>query len=264
MSDEKCRRDLPVGFFDSGLGGLSVLKSALKILPSEDYYYVGDSAHAPYGSRPAGEIRELTFSCVEKMRERGIKALVIACNTATAAAVTQVRERYPEMPVIGIEPALKPAVERSRGGQIIVMATLMTLRQQKFRNLLDQYAGRAWVTPVPCEGLMEFVEEGNLNGAELDSYFHRHLDPVATDRLESIVLGCTHYPFLKGHLRRYFSGRNIDLIDGSDGTVRELRRRLEETGLLRETGRKGTVEIENTAGEKMIARSRKLLSLPTD
>ena len=265
MSEEaEERRNLPVGFFDSGLGGLSVLKAALQLLPDENYLYLGDSANAPYGSRPVEEIRAMTFTGIEKMRERGIKALVIACNTATAAAVTQVREKYPEMPVIGIEPALRPAVVRSRGGQIVVMATPMTLRQQKFQNLLHHFSDQAWITPLPCEGLMEFVEQGNLEGPELDEYFHTHLDPLVTDLLESIVLGCTHYPFLRPYLRRYFAGREVALIDGSEGTVRELRRKLAAEGLLRTGTEPGTLALYNTAGPEMADRSRRMLSMPTD
>lgn len=143
---------LPIGFMDSGLGGLSVLREAIKIMPSEDFIYYGDSLNAPYGTKTTEAIRELTFHVVEKLLNQGIKGLVIACNTATGAAVNQLRSAYPDLPIIGIEPAIKPAVMCNHGGRILVMATPMTIKQRKFRELLDLYKDKAEVIPVPCEG----------------------------------------------------------------------------------------------------------------
>ena len=182
---------------DSGLGGLSVLREAIKLMPKEDFIYYGDSLHAPYGVKPQAEIRDLTFAVVEKLLDMGIKGLAVACNTATSAAVRLLRNTYPELPIVGIEPAVKPAVTESHGGRILVMATPMTLKQEKFQNLLAKYREQADIVPVQCDGLMEFVEHGDLDGQELDDYFAEKLSPVLTDDTESIVLGCTHYPFLK-------------------------------------------------------------------
>ena len=182
---------------DSGLGGLSVLREAIKLMPKEDFIYYGDSLHAPYGVKPQAEIRDLTFAVVEKLLDMGIKGLAVACNTATSAAVRLLRNTYPELPIVGLDPAVKPAVTESHGGRILVMATPMTLKQEKFQNLLAKYREQADIVPVQCDGLMEFVEHGDLDGQELDDYFAEKLSPVLTDDTESIVLGCTHYPLLK-------------------------------------------------------------------
>lgn len=248
---------------DSGLGGLSVLREAIKLMPKEDFIYYGDSLHAPYGVKPQAEIRDLTFAVVEKLLDMGIKGLAVACNTATSAAVRLLRNTYPELPIVGIEPAVKPAVTESHGGRILVMATPMTLKQEKFQNLLAKYREQADIVPVQCDGLMEFVEHGDLDGQELDDYFAEKLSPVLTDDTESIVLGCTHYPFLKKELRHFLGDRDIHLIDGSLGTSRELMRRLKVQGLLRTDDHKGNVQIINSSGkQELIDLSLKLLNLP--
>ena len=258
-------KNLPIGFVDSGLGGLSVLREAVRIMPNEDFIYFGDSANAPYGTKPQELIRELTFHAVEKLLDYGIKGLAVACNTATSAAVRPLRTKYPELPIVGIEPAIKPAVVNNRGGRILVMATPMTIRQKKYHNLLDKYKDEADIVSVPCEGLMEFVEQGNIDGEELDTYFDIHLKPYLTDDTETIVLGCTHYPFLKHHIKRFLGERKISLIDGSLGTSLELKRRLAEKNLLRGESRKGKVEIQNSTGkEEMIVLSYHLLNMPID
>lgn len=257
--------DAPIGFIDSGLGGLSVLKEAVKLMPAEDFIYYGDSANAPYGTKTTAEIRRLTFQAAEYLISKGIKGLAIACNTATGAAVKELRAAYPQLPVVGIEPAVKPAARMSRGGTILVLATPMTIKQDKFKNLVARYSNEAHIVPVPCEGLMEFVERGNLDSSVLDKYFSEHLMPYLAEDTETVVLGCTHYPFLRPNLKDFLGERDIKIIDGSRGTSAELRRRLEEKGLLRTDAHKGQVTVENSTGKKsMIERSYKLLSLPVD
>ena len=263
MDDILAKRELPIGFMDSGLGGLSVLREAARIMPAEDFIYYGDSANAPYGTKPTEVIRELTFNVVKKLLCRGIKGLAVACNTATSAAVRRLREEYPDLSIVGIEPAIKPAAINNHGGRVIVMATPMTIKQPKFHVLLDKYKDMAEIVPVQCEGLMEYVEHGNLDGAELDTYFTEHLAPYLTDDTETIVLGCTHYPFLKAHLREYLKNDKIQLIDGSYGTSMELKRQLKEKNLLRDENRSGSIVIENSSGDpKMIELSRRLLEMP--
>lgn len=262
---DKLEKHLPIGFMDSGLGGLSVLREALRVLPYDDFIYYGDSRNAPYGVKDQETIRRLTFQVVEKLLDRGIKGLAIACNTATSAAVARLRVLYPELPIVGIEPAVKPAAEQSRGGRILVMATPMTIQQEKFHRLLGRYEDQARITPVPCEGLMEFVEQGELDGETLEAYFREHLTPYLTEDTETIVLGCTHYPFLKGYLRTFLGSRQIRLIDGSRGTALELRRRLEEKGLVQEEPGERKVQIENSLNDpEMIERSWRLLEIPID
>lgn len=254
---------LPIGFMDSGLGGISVLREAVRILPEENFIYYGDSKNAPYGEKSAEEIKALTFKAVEKLREIGIKALVVACNTATGAAISDLRTTYPDMPVIGIEPAVRPAVVCGHGGRILVMATPMTIKQRKFLDLLAKYQGEAEIVPVPCPGLMEFVEKGIFDGEVLKKYFDEHLADFLTENTESIVLGCTHYPFLESQIKEYLGNRNISLIDGSRGTSSELKRQLERAGLRKMGEEKGNVTILNSLeDEKMIELSYKLLKLP--
>lgn len=262
MEELKLSKELPIGFMDSGLGGLSVLREAVKLMPNEDFIYYGDSANAPYGTKPPEVIRELTFNVVEGLLKRGIKGLAVACNTATSAAVRPLRERYPELPIVGIEPAVKPAAINNHGGRVIVMATPMTIRQPKFNSLLNKYKDMAEFVPVECKGLMEYVEHGELDGKALDEYFEEHLKPYITEDTETIVLGCTHYPFLSPHLKEYLNNDNIKLIDGSYGTSMELKRQLKEKNLLRNEERKGIITIENSShDEKILELSKKLLNM---
>lgn len=265
MTDLEYKRNLPIGFMDSGLGGLSVLREAIQLMPAEDFIYYGDSINAPYGTKEQTLIRDLTYAVVEKLLKRGIKGLAVACNTATSAAVRQLRLDYPELPIVGIEPAIKPAVSHNQGGRILVMATPMTIQQPKYHALLERHQGNCEIVSVPCEGLMEFVEQGNIDGQELDGYFEEHLLPYLAENTESIVLGCTHYPFLKRHLKRFLGNRPIELLDGSRGTSLELRRRLQEKDLLCQEEKMGNIEIINSTGkQEMIDLSYQLLNLPIE
>ncbi|MCH5252463.1 MAG: glutamate racemase [Lachnospiraceae bacterium] len=265
MLDLGQKKNLPIGFMDSGLGGLSVLREAVRIMPAEDFIYYGDSLHAPYGTKEQEEIRELTFDVVKKLLKQGIKGLAVACNTATSAAVRKLRSDYPELPIVGIEPAIKPAVMNHKNGRILVMATPMTIRQKKYQELLERYNNQAEIISVPCEGLMEFVERGSIDAEELNTYFQEHLTPYLSEDTETIVLGCTHYPFLKPYLKNFLGDSATRLIDGSLGTSMELKRRLGEKNLLREENRKGHVEIINSTGRQdMIDLSYRLLEMPVE
>lgn len=263
--EQNKEKELPIGFMDSGLGGISVLKAAVQIMPNEDFIYFGDSKNAPYGVKDRERIRELTFHVVKKLMKQGIKGLAVACNTATSAAVKDLRLMYPDLPLVGIEPAIKPAVSQYKGGEILVLATPMTIRQEKFHNLLGLYKEQAHIIPVPCAGLMEFVEEGHLDGEFLDAYFSKYLLPYITDKTETIVLGCTHYPFLRPHLREFLGNRRIEIIDGSMGTAKELKRRLGEKNLLHAEKREQKIIFENSMEkQEMIDLSWQLLRLPID
>lgn len=250
----------PIGFLDSGVGGLSVMKEAIKIMPNENYIYFGDSKNAPYGVKSTKEIRDLTFKAVEFLISKGIKGLVVACNTATSAAVRELRTVYPDMPLVGIEPAIKPAVELGRDGKILIMATPMTIKQDKFKLLLDKYKDKAEIVPIPCAGLMEFIESGVLDGIELEYYLKEKLSDYSSENVSSVVLGCTHYPFVKDSISKIL-GKNVEVIDGGEGTAREIKRRLAEKNLLNTNTTKGKIEIYNSLGEyKIIDLSWKLLS----
>lgn len=249
---------MPIGFLDSGVGGLSVMKEALKIMPNENYIYFGDSNNAPYGTKTVKEVRELTFKAVDFLLSKGVKGIVVACNTATSAAVADLRKIYPNLPLVGIEPALKPAVQLNSDGNILIMATPMTLREVKFNSLLEKYKEVAKIIPVPCAGLMEFIEAGVLDGIELEVYLNEKLSSY--NNISSIVLGCTHYPFVKELISKVV-GENVSIIDGGMGTSREIKRRLDMNGLLSDSKEKGKIEVYNSKDDdELIMLSWKLIS----
>ena len=258
------QKDCPILVFDSGMGGISVLREIVRLMPEENYIYYGDSANAPYGTKDMSQVRRLTISCVEEMVEKyHIKAAAIACNTATSAAVRILRGMYPAMPIVGVEPAVKPAVMAEDHARILVMATPFTLKEQKFHDLEERYSDRASIIPLPCPGLMEFVEAGILGGEELDSFLHKLLDPYRGKDLTGIVLGCTHYPFLRNAIRKVV-GPSIEIYDGGYGTAKELRRRLDQAGLRKtDSGEPGNLEFLNSSDDPvLITRSKMLFSHP--
>ena len=241
-------KNSPIGFFDSGVGGLSVLREAISIMPNENYIYFGDSKNAPYGTKKLDEVRHLTFNAADFLREKNVKAIVIACNTATSAAIEELRNKYIDIPIIGIEPALKPAVKLNRNGSILIMATPMTLREKKFKQLMLKYDDGCDIVPMPCPRLVEFVESGILEGEELEEYLRNKLQDYIEKDIAAIVLGCTHYPFIKETLAKVV-GKEIPLIDGGIGTSHELQRKLKEKGTLTESKSKGKIEIYNSTND---------------
>ncbi|MPL93394.1 Glutamate racemase 2 [bioreactor metagenome] len=254
-------KNRPIGFFDSGVGGLSVMKEAIKIMPNENYIYFGDSKNAPYGVKSVSEVRDLTFKAVEILLNKGVKGIAIACNTATSAAVAELRKVYPELPLVGIEPALKPAVELNIQGNILIMATTMTLKEEKFNKLMGKYKDKASIIPIPCPGLVEFIESGKLQGEEIEEYLSNKINTYNKGKIASIVLGCTHYPFITDTLSKIV-GKDVIIMDGGLGTVKELRRRLENKNLLTERNKKGEIEVINSYGKnEFIDLSNKLLNM---
>lgn len=241
----------PVAVFDSGLGGISVLRELVRTLPRENYLYFGDSLHAPYGTKTPQEVISLSLQAADRLLAQGAKALVVACNTATSAAIRTLRKTYPELAIVGTEPAIKPAVERHPGGRILMLATAMTVQKEKFQRLKAQYDDQAQIIPIACSGLMEYVEQGILRGAEVEGYLLDKLEPYLKVPIDAVVLGCTHYPFLRGAIRRIV-GRRPEIIDGSIGIARQLERRLEEQGLLNPGDVSGKVEFQNSLDEPEI------------
>ena len=242
-----------VAVFDSGVGGISVLRHLLKHMPGERFLYFGDSANAPYGSRSTEEVRQLTLAAAKKLTtEYPLKALVIACNTATAAAVKEVRAAYPHLIVIGIEPALKVAADHFPGGRVGVMATEVTLREEKFDLLLHRFDENCTIAKIPAPGLVQLIEAGKVEGEETEALLRGILGPYI-GRLDALVLGCTHYPFAAKAISRVL-GEEVALLEGGGGTARETKRRLEAAGLL-ENG-EGEVKILNSSPDpKMVELS---------
>lgn len=248
-------RESPIAVFDSGLGGISVLRELRRQLPQERFLYFGDSANAPYGTRPTEEIRALTLKNAERLFSMGAKALVLACNTATSAAVDELRARYPEKIIIGIEPALKPAVDRHPNGKILVMATEATLRERKFAALMERYGACCQICKCPCPALVELVERGQTSGDAVEAALRGYLADYLLPPPDAVVLGCTHYPFLRAVVR-VVVGEGPELLDGADGTAKETRRRLAAADLLRSGA--GEVRLCNS-DPKMLPLSQRLL-----
>lgn len=245
-----------IAVFDSGVGGISVLRQLRKELPQERFLYFGDSANAPYGTRPTEEIRALAIAVADQLVNRGIKALVVACNTATSAAICQLRSRWKDLIVVGIEPALKPAADLFPGGNIGVMATPATLREEKFSGLLTRYGNHCNVIKLPAPGLVELVEHGKANSPETEQLLTKLLGSCI-GKLDAVVLGCTHYPLASESIAHVLGNQTV-LLDGGEGTARETRRRLKNAGLLSDGP--GSVEIENSLDDPaMIELSWKLL-----
>ena len=230
-----------IGVFDSGVGGISVLRELVKIMPQEKYLYFGDCANAPYGTRSTAQVRQLTMAAAEILMDRDIKALVVACNTATAAAIHDLRQRYPDRIIVGIEPALKVAADHFPAGRVGVMATPVTLREEKF-NQLSQRFGDMQVSLIPVPGLVELIEKGSSQ-EELETFLRPVLESYV-NKLDAVVLGCTHYPFASEAISGILGGQ-VALLDGGRGTALQTRRRLEEEGLLWDGP--GSVQIENSA-----------------
>jgi glutamate racemase len=218
-------RRAPIGVFDSGVGGLTVLAEIQRLLPAESLLYVADSGHIPYGEKSAAFIRERCVAVAQFYRQQGVKALVIACNTATVAAVADLRERYPDWPVVGMEPAVKPAAAATRSGTVGVLATTGTLQSAKFAALLDRFASNVRVITQPCPGLVELIEAGDLHAPALARLLEGYVRPLLDAGCDTLILGCTHYPFLKPLLARLVPAE-VTLIDTGAAVARQLQRLL--------------------------------------
>ena len=248
----------PIGLLDSGLGGIGVLGEALRQLPNEDYVYYGDTANAPYGDKAPEEVLGLVHQAVERLIELRCKAIVIACNTATSVSAGKLRQEL-DLPIIGMEPALKPASQLPGGGKILVMATRVTLALPKFQALMAQYGRDA--VPVPCPGLMECVERGELEGPKVTALLRQLLGPWLSQPIKAVVLGCTHYPFLRKTIAALFPA-GTPLIDGNAGSVRQLRRRLEEQDLLSDRQEPGRITfLSSSEDPSVLQRMQTMLEL---
>ena len=257
--EKKTKVDQPIAVLDSGVGGISVLRELVRLMPHENFVYYGDSKNAPYGEKTPQEVLDITRANLNMLRARGIKALVLACNTATGVAARTLREENGGFILVGIEPAIKPALLLGDRPRVLVMATPLTLKQQKFCALMEQFSDREDIIPLPCSGLAELIEAGELEGEKLENYLKKLFAPHLGEKIDAVVLGCTHYPHIKAEIAKQLP-KGVVTLDGSKGTARETARRLRSAGLLRERG-EGRVEIENSLGdEKLLALSWQLLT----
>lgn len=241
----------PIGVFDSGVGGLSVLREIRRELPAEDLIYVADSGYAPYGDRAEDYVRGRAIAIMEFLREQNVKAVVVACNTATGIAVDALRARYSE-PIVAIEPAVKPAAAQTRSKVVGVLATTQTLAGQKFAKLVSTHAGEVEVLTQACSGLVEQVERGALASESTRSLVEQYLRPLLDKGADTIVLGCTHYPFVSDVIRDV-AGPAVNIIDSAGPVARELRRRLQQNGLLAAEPRAGMETFWTTGSPEQVA-----------
>lgn len=258
ISEYSLEHSQPIGMMDSGLGGISVLREVRKLLPQEDCIFFGDSANAPYGDRSLGEIRQLTETVVEGLMKQRVKAVVIACNTASSAAGAMLREKYPWLPIIAIEPALKPAVLYKKGSRVLVLATSTTIRERKFKALMESYENDAEIIPMPLPGLPEFVERGELDSPALRNFLSGKFAALGDKKVDSVVLGCTHYPFVRPVIQELL-GDDVKIFDGAAGTARQLKRQLEQRGLLNINNGAGNIFWQNSSSDKRLLELSQML-----
>ncbi|NLI92474.1 MAG: glutamate racemase [Peptococcaceae bacterium] len=224
-----------IGFFDSGVGGISVLHEALRQLPNENYIYYADTDHVPYGTKSKEEVKQYVFQAVEVMARVGMKALVVACNTATSIAINELRQQY-SFPILGMEPAVKPAVEKNCSKRILVTATPLTLKEEKYQDLVSRLDHAHIVDGVALPELVDYAEKFVFDQNEILEYLKAKLSGFELNQYGTVVLGCTHFQFYRSYFQKLFSG-DTDIIDGSTGTINYLRKTLSEREITNSNGK---------------------------
>lgn len=243
----------PIGIFDSGIGGLSVAHSIRKELPHENLIYLADSLHAPYGDKTADAIKQRSALMVDFLLQQNVKAVVVACNTATVSAIQSLRSKF-SVPIIGIEPGVKPAMLATHNGVIGVLATEQTLMSQSFIQLASRFSADISIEVQACPGLVEQIERSNLNSAETNELVKKYLRPLLQKGADTIVLGCTHYAFLSPLIKK-IAGKGVEIINTHDAVAKEVLRRVEEEGISTSNPGKGR-ESFWTSGDTTIASQR--------
>lgn len=240
-------RTRPIGIFDSGIGGLTVTAAIRQALPHERLLYFGDNAHIPYGDRTLREVRGFSASITRGLLAQGCKLIVIACNTASAAALVQLREAYPMMPFVGMEPAIKPAAERSRSGVVGVIATKATFQGELFAAVKERFAQNVTVLEQPCPGLVQAIERGEVDSPSTEAMLRGWLEPMLAKGIDALVLACTHYPLVRPLIER-ICGPDVEIIDPAPAVARRVQQVLSERDLLAPEGTIGTLTCR-TSGE---------------
>jgi glutamate racemase len=231
----------PIGVFDSGVGGLSILKSIHELLPAENLLYVADSAHAPYGPKGEAFIQERCETIVQFFVRHGVKAVVMACNTATAAAIARLRREYP-LPFIGVEPAIKPAAAQSRSGVVGVLATSGTIASDKFLNLQSQFTAQVKIITRACPGLVELIEKVAFDELATKNLLNEFIEPMLNQHADTLVLGCTHYSLIRDLIQQV-AGNEVFIVDAGSAVARELERRLTAAALIDDRPAEGQVKF---------------------
>jgi glutamate racemase len=246
----------PIGILDSGMGGLSVWARIRAAMPGESLLYYADAAHCPYGDRSHDEIRGYVESAVEQMLERGVKMVVLACNTATGAAVKHLREKYPDIPFVGMEPAVKPAALGTKSGVVGVLATRSSLDSDHFRRTSAEFAARVEILSAVGEGWVGIVESGREDSSEALEAVRKVVEPMLEKGVDQIALGCSHYPFLAGTIRNVIGDRDVQLIDSAPAIVRRVGELLAQYGIAAAPDAAARYEFMASAGDDYMARLR--------
>ena len=251
-----------VGIFDSGVGGTTVLRHLRELLPHEDLLYLADQASCPYGARPAAELRRLSAACAGWLIDRGAALVVVACNTASAAALHWLRQQFPATPFVGMVPAVKPAAAETRSGVVGVLATPATIQGELLDEVVLRWAGGATVVRQACPGLVERIEAGQIAAPETVALLETYLAPLLDTGADTIVLGCTHYPFLARQIQQV-AGPGVRLIDAAPAVARQAARVWAEHGLARgDPGHPGAVRYATSGDARELARLLRDLGLP--
>lgn len=241
----------PIGIFDSGVGGLSVLKEIVKLLPLEDIVYVADAKHCPYGEKPKEEVLRLSINIVDFLLEKGSKLIAVACNTATAAAIDELRRLYPNIAFVGMEPAIKPAARQSKTGNVGILATAGTFKGRLFNETSQRYASNVKLHEAVGSGLVELVEQGKEDSDEAVELLQKYLQPMLDNNIDELVLGCTHYPFLENSIEKITKGR-VELVNPAPAVAAQVKRILEQLDLLNSEEGARKMELYSTGDVELL------------
>lgn len=234
--------DSPIGIFDSGVGGLSVLRAIREVMPNEAILYFGDQEHIPYGPRPMEQIRRFSEAITNFLLDKNAKIIVVACNTASAAALKYLREKFPDVQFVGMEPAVKPAAEKTRTGKVGVLATPATFQGELYASVVGRFANGVEIFQNTCSGLVQQIEMGNVDGGETRAILQNALAPMLEQNIDAVVLGCTHYPFVIPLIRE-IAGEKVEVIDPAPAVARQVDRLLEAGGKKRQRPARGSIQF---------------------
>lgn len=254
----------PIGIFDSGVGGLTVFRTVRDLLPQEDLLYIADQAKVPYGNRPLQEVQSLAEGVTSYLMDQGAKLIVIACNTASAAALKHLRALYPDFPFVGMEPAVKPAAEQTLSGKVGVLATPSTFQGELYASVVERFAQDVQLFQNTCPGLVQQIEKGYLNTPKTRRILEEALDPMMKEGVDTLVMGCTHFPFVIPLIRQ-ITGEDVRVIDPAPAVARQVKRVLDGWGLLAERKRAGkSVFLTSGDAEKMEFLLPRLIGTKTE
>jgi glutamate racemase len=250
--------DSPIGIFDSGVGGLSVLRAIRSAMPEESVVYIGDQGHVPYGPRPLKQVRDFSEGITRFLLSRHAKIIVVACNSASAAALTYLRQAHPEIPFVGMEPAVKPAAEHTSSGVVGVLATPATFQGELYASVVERFAAGVELLKSTCPGLVQKIEDGDLSGPGTRGILEEALQPMLRCKIDTVVLACTHYPFVIPLIEEIV-GQGVRVIDPAPAVARQTQRLLESHGLSHPAGPSGSIEYLTSGEAESFSRALETL-----